>query len=171
MKKSFLLITLFAAFAGNVFAQNSLSWEQDGMRCSINLYTGDFSITVYDNERNAFTVYGPNYNFEVFVVNGSISYRNDGKIGNVGSTSISYRSDGKVCSIGSTSISYRYSDDKVCSIGSTSISYRYSDDKVCSIGSTSISRRYSDDKICDVGSASISYDNSGKVSSIRGNVR
>ena len=172
MKKLFITLA-FMAFIGSISAQNSLSWEQDGMRCSINLNTGDFSITCYDNARNAFTIYAPDYGFEVSVANGNISYRNyDGKICNVGSTSISYRNyDGKVCNIGSTSISYRNYDDKVCNIGSTSISYRNYDSKVCNIGSTSISYRNYDGKVCNVGSASISYDNSGKVCSIHGKVR
>ena len=89
MKKSFLLLTLFAAFAGNVFAQNSINWNQDGMRCKINLFTGDFSITCVDNAGNAFTIFGPEYDFDLSLSSGTINY-NGSRVEWVGNTHIIY---------------------------------------------------------------------------------
>ena len=168
MKKIFLLITLFVAFAGNVFAQNSLSWEQDGKSCTINVQTGMFSITCRDNAGNSYTIYGPEYDFNVTASNGSIGYNSYGRVSYVGSTSIGYNSYGKVSYVGSTSIGYN-SYGKVSYVGSTSIRYN-SYGKASYIGSTSIGYN-SYGKVSYVGSASIGYNSYGNVSYINGKVR
>ena len=167
MKKLFITLALIA-FIGSMSAQNSLSWKQDGKRCSINLLTGDFSITCYDNAGNEFTVYGPNYDFEVNASSGYISYNGSGKVCSVGNTYISYNGSGKVCSVGNTYISYNGSG-KVWSVGNTYISYNGSG-KVWSVGSTYISYNGSG-KVWSVGNAYISYNGSGNVCSISGSVK
>ena len=136
MKKLFILIAFLAAYAGSAFAQNSVSWRQDGKRFSINIYTGDFSITWSDNEGNTFTIYGQDYDFEVSA-SGGIQYYTcggprEGKVSKVGSTSIDYYTcggprEGKVSNVGSTIIDYYTCggprEGKVSNVGSTIIDY------------------------------------------------